>query len=166
MNNNELVLFKEMIKETFRNVLKEELPKLIKEELESMKKSSSKDLKEVKLLIAHQIKKSKSSSAEKEPLTETTKSRLGEVFSRSNKIPPRTALAAHVANTIPAGAPSVVKDILVETANQMNVNDMQDLGIGEEDPEWSESEDNSYIEAEDDYTPPNMPDFPMTMTRK
>ena len=43
MNNNELVLFKEMIKETFRNVLKEELPKLIKEELESMKKSSSKD---------------------------------------------------------------------------------------------------------------------------
>jgi hypothetical protein len=160
MNNNELILFKEMIKETFRNVLKEELPKLVKEELDSIKKNSSKDMKEVKLLIAHQIKESKKIGISgKEHITEETRTRLGEVFNRANKVP-KSPLAHAVANNIPKETPTAMKNILLETAEQMSGSDLQELGTGEDNFE-NESFDNDYGEIEEEINIPGMPEFPV-----
>lgn len=110
MTPNEIILFKEMIKECVRDVIKDELNK--------SKDVFKKDLKEVKILVAGLIKESRNHVSSRETISEDTK---GGLISLLNKKP------------ITVGKPKAsvsknpVVSILEQTAREMTGQDYQAL---------------------------------------
>ena len=178
MTPNELILFKEMIKEAVRDVVKEELAK----------HDVKKDLKEVKLLVAGMIKENRkyasaprqvsSGGKQLEPLTEETQHGLGDILNKAQQISRTRAAASNpvvkaIANTVnQLEAPASIKNVLMETTMEMaggGVADASDLGAGEylTDDNWAtgpvdETLTSEYGEIEEAYES-KLPDFGATM---
>lgn len=172
MDAKQLILLQDIVSEAVRKVLKDELPRLLKEELDALKKSSSKDLKDVKILVAKQITESRKISAsypanpEERTLTEGTKNRLGEMFNKMNQHRPSPA-SAMIGQKIAAAVPATnsFQQVLLETARQPIEEDFE-FGAGS-DAEGVILNDlmpgqpvTDYGDM-DDYQPRNLPQFPL-----
>lgn len=108
MTPNEIILFKEMIKECVRDV--------VKDELASHKETLKKDLKEVKLLMVGIIKEARKHSSSDNILTEETK---GGLISLLNKKP------LTINKPRPGMAKNPVASILEQTAREMTSQDVR-----------------------------------------